>query len=167
MDGSIEVESQVGVGSRFKIRLPLIAITKAAPPRQAGLPTRFDGTRVLLVEDNLVNQFVSTHLLRKFGCEVTQAIDGQDAINLLEESEFDVVFMDVRMPVLDGLEATRQIRRMEESKHSHTPIVALSAGALAEERERCIQAGMDEYVSKPFTDDSLRTVLARWGCVQE
>ena len=106
---------------------------------------------------------VSEHFLRRLGCEVTCAIDGQKAVEITRDQKFEVVFMDVRMPVLDGLAATREIRSREAGSGQRLPIIALTAGAMAEERESCFAAGMDDYVSKPFTDDPLRTVLAKWG----
>jgi CheY-like chemotaxis protein len=106
---------------------------------------------------------VSNHVLKRLGCVVTVAGDGQEALARLESEEFDIVFMDVRMPVMDGLEATREFRRRELTTGRHTPVIALTAGALVEERESCFVAGMDDYIAKPFTDDALRAVLERYG----
>ena len=163
MGGSIEVYSTPGEGSRFVVRLALERIEKPIQAAITDLPADFKGLRVLLVEDNEVNMIVSEHFLRRLGCEVTCAIDGQKAVEITRDQKFEVVFMDVRMPVLDGLAATREIRSREAGSGQRLPIIALTAGAMAEERESCFAAGMDDYVSKPFTDDPLRTVLAKWG----
>ncbi len=163
MSGTIEVESEVGKGSTFVVRLRLpkseAPNAKVAPV----VPVRFDGIRVLLAEDNEVNRIVSEHFLTKLGCQVAWAADGSIALELFETDRPDIVFMDVRMPVLDGLEATQEIRRREQLSGRHTPIVALTAGALIEERMRCFDAGMDDYLTKPFTDEALRSILAKWA----
>lgn len=161
MGGTISVTSDNGTGSRFTVDLPLIAAETKEKVVAEELPARFDGIRVLLVEDNPVNQVVSAHFLRKFGCIVSKASNGAEAVKLVESQEFDIVFMDVRMPIMDGLEATRQIREMQSGTGIWTMIVALTAGALNNERDMCLEAGMDEYISKPFADDSLKGVLAR------
>jgi signal transduction histidine kinase/DNA-binding response OmpR family regulator len=116
--------------------------------------------RVLLAEDNLVNQQLALHVLGKLGCRVEVACDGEEAVRLWAAGRHDVVLMDCQMPRLDGLAATAEIRRREEPGR-RTPIVALTANAMAGDRERCLAAGMDEYVTKPFRADSLREVLSR------
>jgi two-component system sensor histidine kinase/response regulator len=105
--------------------------------------------RVLLVEDNLVNQKVACRLLAKHGHAVVVAENGQIALNALERSEFDMVLMDVQMPEMDGLAATAAIRRREEGTGRRLPIVALTSNTRKGDRERCLEAGMDGYVSKP------------------
>jgi two-component system, sensor histidine kinase and response regulator len=105
--------------------------------------------RVLLVEDNLVNQKVACGLLARHGHEVVVAENGRVALKVLERSDFDVVLMDVQMPEMDGFEATAAIRRSEAGTGRRLPIVALTANALQGDRERCLEAGMDGYVPKP------------------
>ncbi len=116
--------------------------------------------RVLLVEDNPVNQLVAKGMLVKLGCEVTVAAHGGEALDQLEQRVFDLVLMDCNMPVMDGYEASRQIR--QSGRWSDLPIVALTANAMPEERERCRAAGMNDYLSKPFRREELAAVLDQW-----
>lgn len=120
--------------------------------------------RVLLVEDNTVNRMVAEQLLRVFQCEVRNASDGEQALLTLREGGVDVVLMDCQMPVLDGYAATRQWRAEEaESGRPRLPIIAMTANAMAGDRERCLQAGMDDYLSKPIARTTLHALLKRWG----
>jgi signal transduction histidine kinase/CheY-like chemotaxis protein len=116
--------------------------------------------RVLLVEDNPVNQLVAKGMLGKLGCEVIVAAHGGKALKLLEEQSFDMVLMDCNMPVMDGYEASRQIRR--SGRWPDLPIVALTANAMSEERERCRAAGMNDYLAKPFRREELKALLDLW-----
>ncbi|AWY40447.1 response regulator [Pseudomonas putida] len=116
--------------------------------------------RVLLVEDNPVNQLVAKGMLGKLGCEVIVAAHGVEALDQLENSEFDLVLMDCNMPVMDGYEASRQIRR--SGRWPQLPIVALTANAMSEERERCRAAGMNDYLAKPFRREELASLLDIW-----
>lgn len=119
------------------------------------------GGRILLVEDNPVNQAVAVGMLKQFGCEVTVAENGQQAIVACQADEFEMILMDCQMPVLDGLAATRAIRAWERVQGAdRTAIVALTADALEGQRERCLVAGMDDYLAKPFTLRQLRRALA-------
>jgi CheY-like chemotaxis protein len=114
--------------------------------------------RVLLVEDSLVNQRVLGGLLRRFSCEVSTVTDGKAAVAKVFEEEFDVVFMDVQMPLMDGLTATRVIRRHELRTASYTPIIAVTAGT---DRQTCLEAGMDDYVAKPVRMELIQLALER------
>ncbi|MDV3436190.1 ATP-binding protein [Stenotrophomonas sp. C2852] len=119
--------------------------------------------RVLLVEDNTVNRMVAEHLLRVFRCEVRNASDGEQALTALREGGVDVVLMDCQMPVLDGYAATRHWRAEEaETGRARLPIIAMTANAMAGDRERCLQAGMDDYLSKPIARATLHALLNRW-----
>lgn len=118
--------------------------------------------RLLLVEDNPVNRKVATRILEKMGMLVTVANDGQAALNQLEIEQFDLVLMDCQMPILDGYTATRQIRQQEQGSDTHQIIIALTANTESEYRQRCLDAGMDDYLAKPFLPESLRRTLARW-----
>lgn len=121
---------------------------------------------VLLVEDNAVNQKVATHMLRRLGYAVEIARDGQQALDRLAEGTFDAVLMDCQMPVLDGHEATREVRRRERGGR-RTPIIAMTAAAMAGDRERCVLAGMDDHVAKPVRSGHLAAVLRRWVAAPE
>ncbi|MBF0171277.1 MAG: response regulator [Nitrospinae bacterium] len=126
--------------------------------RRGPLP-RFD-KRILVVEDNTVNQKVATTMLRRFGCEPTVAANGQEALDLLNRLPFDLVLMDCQMPVMDGYEATRRLRQRPESVE--LPVVAMTANAMQGDREKCLAAGMSDYLSKPIDLASLQTALERW-----
>ena len=121
-------------------------------------PTRFSGTRVLLVEDNPVGALLAATLLRREGCAVETAASGHEAIDAMKRARYDLVFMDMRMPGMDGPSAARAIRAAGD----RTPIVALTANAFAEDRKACLEAGMDDHLVKPLELDSLRAALARW-----
>jgi len=117
--------------------------------------------KALLVEDNLVNQEVERSLLQKLGCDVTLAEDGLEALAALQRQEYDIIFMDCYMPQMDGFEATRRIRSQELAS-KRLPIIALTANAMQGDRERCLNAGMDDYISKPVKSDSFQRVLEHW-----
>src|SRR6202035_4585177 len=106
--------------------------------------------RVLLAEDNAINQTIAVRVLGKRGCVVTVAENGQAALNACSTQSFDLILMDIQMPGMDGLEATATIRKQEISTGAHMPIIAMTAHALKGDRERCLEAGMDGYVSKPI-----------------
>ena len=159
MGGTIGVESQVGVGTTFRAMLPLVPAAPArnsvpAPEEQAPSPP----LNILMAEDNPVNQLVTSRLLEKRGHRVTVVPDGSAAIALLAESCFDLVLMDVRMPVMDGLEATRAIRAGENSGR-RLPIVALTAHAMSGDEAALLHAGMDAYVPKPVCAERLFAVI--------
>ncbi|MCP9472496.1 MAG: response regulator, partial [Nitrospira sp.] len=116
---------------------------------------------VLLVEDNPVNQKVAVKMLEKLGCRVDVAGNGKEAVEAMERIRYALVFMDCQMPEMDGFEATSVIREREGADR-HTPIVAMTANAMAEDREQCLKAGMDDFVSKPVTAQALTAVLNRW-----
>jgi len=134
-----------------------------APPLPASAPAAGFPLRILVAEDNAVNQKLALALLEKAGHRVSLAITGADAVSRWREGDFDLILMDVQMPILDGLEATRQIREQEKTMGSHVPIVAMTAHAMAGDRERCLQAGMDDYLSKPIHRPELLAMLARRG----
>ncbi|MGH8287003.1 MAG: response regulator, partial [Steroidobacteraceae bacterium] len=117
---------------------------------------------VLLVEDNPTNQRVAQLYLEKLGCDVTLASNGEEAVRAAARTSFDVVFMDVQMPVMDGLEATRQIR-IHEAGGSRVPIVALTASAMREQLDACLAAGMNDFITKPVELPRLKSVLERWS----
>lgn len=164
MGGKIGVISSVGGGSSFYFSLPLKIdehptlkeMTDTEP-----LTTPRQGIRALLVEDNAVNQKVAGTMLRKLGCEVDSAGNGQDALQCIQKKTYDIVFMDCQMPVMDGFEATRRIRRMA-GRYCRIPIIALTAHAMKEDRRKCLADGMSDYLSKPVSQVELADIITKY-----
>jgi len=169
MGGSIHAESGLGHGSNFWFELPLKPALNLPPPvLAANTETTADDrsarprpARVLVAEDNAVNCLVVQAMLERLGMTVELAHDGREAVAALEDHDVDLVLMDCQMPHMDGYEAARRIRSAGHAR-ANVPIVALTAHALAEERKRCEAAGMDDYLPKPVTGDSLAKVLQRY-----
>jgi PAS domain S-box-containing protein len=160
MGGEICVESKLGSGSRFTFTLPLmVAAPQLQPPRKIVHAT--NPKRVLIVEDNVINQIVIKRMLERFGHTVDIAPDGDAAVRLVQETAYDLLLTDVNMPGIDGLRAARWIRTLSDA-HARLPIVALTASATAMDREACLQAGMNDYLTKPIDAESLRAVVDRW-----
>jgi signal transduction histidine kinase/ActR/RegA family two-component response regulator len=167
MGGRLWVVSQPGIGSAFHLSIPFPPAESTIAPR----PARGDSTapaagephralRMLVAEDNAVNARLATTLLRKAGHDVTLVTTGRQALDALAHGAYDVVLMDVQMPDMDGLEATAAIRRSEIATGRHVPIIALTAHAMADDRQRCLDAGSDGYLAKPFSRPELFAVLA-------
>jgi CheY-like chemotaxis protein len=133
----------------------------AAVPREPSRRVLPESPRVLLVEDNAVNQKLARRLLEKSGVVVETAVNGREAVERWSANDYEIVFMDCQMPEMDGFEATAQIRRMEGGAR-HTPIIAMTAYALPQDRERCLKSGMDGYVSKPISECELRKMLDKF-----
>jgi len=135
-----------------------------ARPKRKGEPQRDGGklrARVLVAEDNLVNQKVAVRSLEMLGCDAQVADNGALAIEALKQGDFDIVLMDCQMPVLDGFHASARIRELEGTL-KHTPIIAMTANAMQGDRERCLAAGMDDYMPKPVTLTALDATLRHW-----
>jgi CheY-like chemotaxis protein len=148
------------VMTRVLMPVPVGQQALEANPAEAPLP-KFNA-RVLVAEDNLVNQEVILEYLSSLGCTVTMADNGKIAVDHFKAAQFDLVVMDCQMPEMDGLTATRQIRAFEATRpDARTPIIAVTANAFAEDRAACLQAGMDDYMSKPFTEDHLVAMLTQ------
>ncbi|MDM8349880.1 response regulator [Pseudomonas sp. sp1636] len=162
MGGTLRGDSQEGQGSVFTLGLPLPFsrqvrhISPSAPAKDA----QGQGQEVLLVEDNPVNQTVIEAMLRSLGYRVALVGDGAQAVHSVERQHFAAILMDCRLPIMDGYEATRQIRRL--AGQAEVPIIALTANALQGDRETCLNAGMNDYLAKPFKRADLQRVLLRW-----
>ena len=122
---------------------------------------------ILIAEDNAINQKVIERMVQKLGYGVQLVSNGRDAIEALAHSSYSLIFMDCQMPEMDGFEACRQIRKLNAATAAtRIPIIAITANAMKGDRERCLAAGMDDYVSKPFTQENLRMVIERWLSVE-
>ncbi|MGE0053855.1 MAG: response regulator [Hyphomicrobium sp.] len=142
--------------------------SNAQTDTSGGLLSRRIQARVLLAEDNPVNVEVARELLTSAGCRVCVAGNGLEVLAQLEDTDFDIVLMDCQMPIMDGLTATRKIRRAEQDKGlARIPIIAVTANAFAEDRTRCLDAGMDDYISKPYSEDTLIRTLTRWAPMRQ
>ncbi len=167
MGGTLRAQSNEGRGSVFTLEMPLALSHKPAPAKQSNAlvprtnaPAQGQNHHVLLVEDNPVNQTVIEAMLRSLGYEVSVVGDGAQAVDSVRQQTFDAVLMDCRLPIVDGYESTRRIRRLPE--RNGLPIIALTANALLGDREACLEAGMDDYLAKPFKRTDLQQLLQRW-----
>ncbi|MFI8746860.1 response regulator [Pseudomonas sp. NPDC077186] len=162
MGGTLRAESEVGAGSVFTLEIPL-PFRQRSEQEQASeslKPGGGDGQSVLLVEDNPVNQTVIEAMLRSLGYRVSLVGDGQQALHSFAQHDYAAILMDCRLPLMDGYEATRQIR--QQARGRQIPIIALTANALQGDREACLAAGMNDYLAKPFKRADLQHILQRW-----
>lgn len=166
MGGQLKLESTPGQGSVFVVDIPVTVVDATAMPASIPPPPtvrRTDTPRVLLVEDNPVNQLVASEMLMSLGCTVRVANSGQESLRAMADEPFDLVFMDCQMPEMDGFEATRRWRLDEALRGStRLPVVALTANAILGDREDCLAAGMDDYLPKPVSREQLAVALKRY-----
>lgn len=167
LDGTIEVESKPGLGSVFRIRLPIETIATPKVVRHSEIQLQNDISRkVLLVEDNEINRVVAREMLRAAGHSVTEAHNGREAVDLAHDQAFDLILMDISMPVLDGRQATREIRA-GKGMCANTPIVALTANAMAEEQEAYLSDGMVDVLTKPLSRTALVRIVTTFATPQD
>jgi signal transduction histidine kinase/ActR/RegA family two-component response regulator len=167
MEGELQVESVLGNGSTFWFDIcwpvaPNRAEVSSAELRVIATQEPLPELSVLLVDDNIVNQQVGAQMIENLGSRVQLAVNGVDALHILEKEKFHLILMDCHMPVMDGYEATKHIRELPD-RRARLPIVAMTAAAMEGDRKRCLDAGMDDYISKPVDPDRLVEALRRWG----
>ncbi|MDE2442116.1 MAG: response regulator, partial [Betaproteobacteria bacterium] len=168
MGGGVGVTSRLGAGSTFwfTVRLTKDATTNTVPTMaqsesiETQLRTRFAGSRILLAEDEPINREITETLLHDVGLEVDMAGDGSQAVALVAKNDYALILMDMQMPIMDGLEATRKIRQSPQG--ATLPIIAMTANAFAEDRARCADAGMNDFITKPFSPEHVYVTLLRW-----
>lgn len=174
MDSHLQLESEYGIGSCFFFDVEFLSSKNSVKGQNEKNITTSSGKElknkvqfknehipVLIVEDNKINMLLAKTLVKQIipNCTIFEAIDGQEAIEQFKKTNPSIVFMDIQMPVMNGYEATKEIRKLQEK---HIPIIALTAGTVLGEKEKCIEAGMDDYASKPFVKDTLEKIISKW-----
>jgi CheY-like chemotaxis protein len=168
MGGRIGVESEPGAGSKFWFEACLGSSSASEVAASVKVPFAIQTVlairpeRILLVEDNEITTVLAKKHFLRLGFEITSVTDGRSGVAAVSSGQYDIVFMDCHMPEMDGLEATAKIRELEAGTGRRVPIVAMTADARIEDRAACIAAGMDDYLSKPWTLADLAAVLDRW-----
>jgi len=163
MNGSLTVESRLNEGSEFILSIPMEIDEHESTLKTIDLEESLQikpksGSTILLAEDNFLSQKLAHRILTNMGMHVTVANNGKIAVDLVKSNPFDLVILDIQMPVMDGIEAAKQIRAFNQK----TPILAMTANAFSEDRALCLAAGMNDYISKPIDPKSLSRALATW-----
>ncbi|WP_195981680.1 ATP-binding protein, partial [Blautia wexlerae] len=180
LGGTIHVESEVGRGTEFTVMLECeiseMTVKEEPDPEQreplknekqkirAEIQRRYEGKKVLLVEDNELNREIATAIMEEIGLDVDCVEDGTDAVNIMSSAEgrkYDLIFMDIQMPKMDGYTATREIRTLNDPKCANIPIIAMTANAFEEDRKKAIKAGMNAHIAKPISVDIILENLER------
>jgi CheY-like chemotaxis protein len=162
MKGQIQVRSRKGEGTEMLLTIPFLRGEEndlKQEDKTIADFSIFEGKRILLAEDNEINRLIATTVLGNYGAAIDVAVNGLEALEMLQNTHYDLVLMDVQMPVMDGLEATRKIRM--EMKRS-IPVIAFTANAIKGEIDICLASGMNDYISKPFEEDKLIRTLTHW-----
>jgi PAS domain S-box-containing protein len=162
LGGNLTVESTYGQGSVFTFTIPFLKSEPLAPVKSIESPSyeMMRGKKVLVAEDVAVNQYLVKHILKNWGCDFAIAANGLEAVELLQKKDWDIVLMDIQMPVMDGMEATKQIRNMTDLSKASVPVVALTANALNGDEIKYREAGMNGYLAKPYTEKALFSVIS-------
>ena len=169
MNGTVEVESKIGVGSTFTVTIPCrIASEEETQAKREANPSGqkcLCGTRILLTEDNDLNAEIATELLQEEGCTVDRAKDGVECVDMLEKAAdgtYQIILMDIQMPVMNGYDAAKKIRRMDDPKKANIPIIAMTANAFSEDKQVALDAGMNDHIAKPINMSILVPTLRKY-----